>query len=219
MDWLDFDSNINLVLKDDSFTNYPSLLRMLSYNWAIKNVVWYEPKEKQTTLSLGSRSYALPSDFVEVVAVWDGSGWPSPMNFDSSNWTSMPDPTTNQTAFDRSYWLFGGNLNFTKALTIDGILYYHGEYTPVTDTGDTLDIPARIEQAIEYWTIAGCMNPKITQQGRLGIWGETIATGLSRTDAVGAYEFYWKKGIEILEAIVHKEEEMTLIARSRRVKV
>jgi hypothetical protein len=219
MNWPQFDSQLELILKDPTYIQFPISLRINSYNWAIDNLTSFEPKQLESILSAGSRSYNLPQNFYELVAIWDGSNWCNSINFSSDSWTSMPNPTTDNVSYERAFWIFNNQIKFTKSLTSNGILYYHGKYNPVLNTNSAIDIPNSTIQAIIYWTVAACLNPKVVQQGKVAIWGKTNQPGLTSKSMVDTYAFYWNEGVKILESIKHKDSEMTLIARERRDKI
>lgn len=214
--WANFDTELDYILKDSAYTTYSLAMRMASYNYAILNLLNYEPNQKTASLTSGALSYDLPSDFFEMVAVWDGASWCQGIDFTSDSWTSMPNPTTSDGTLPRSYWLYGGKIGFTKTLTANATIYYHGQYTPATATNTTLDIPVQTRQAMIYWTICGCINQKLLQQNKVAVWGKSSQPGLTSKSLIEAYNFYWNEGVRLLEQIVHKPSEMTLIARNRR---
>lgn len=217
--WSAFDTELDYILKDSTYTQYPLAFRMAAYNWAILNLMNFEPKQKTATLTSGAMSYALPSDFYEIVAVWDGASWCQGIDFTSDSWTSMPNPITGNLSYERAFWIFANNIGFTKALTVNGTLYYHGQYTEAVATNTALDIPIQTKQAMIYWTVAGCLNPKLVQQGKVAIWGKTNQPGLTSKSMPETYEFYWNEGVKLLQQITHKPSEMTLIAKSRRTQI
>jgi hypothetical protein len=98
-------------------------------------------------------------------------------------------------------------------------MFYHGQYDSVATVNATLDIPEPTVQAILYWTVAGCLNYKIVQQGKVAMWGKTNQPGLTSKSMIETYNFYWNEGVRILESIKHRDSEMTLIARSRRTTI
>lgn len=219
MMWSEFDTQLEQILKDSTYIQFPLQLRINSYNWAIINLMNFEPKQKSLALTLGSLKYALPADFYEAVAVWDGTSWCNGINFTSDSWTSMPNPIAENPNYERSFWIFANELGFTKSLTVNGVLYYHGQYTPAVNAASVLDISPITTQAMIYWTVAGCMNPKLVQQAKVAIWGKTNQPGLTSKSMIDAYNFYWNEGVKLLEEIKHKDSEMTIIARQRRVLV
>lgn len=216
MIWSEFNAQLDQVLKDSAYSQFPLELRMNAYNWAIMNLVNFEPNQKTASLASGSMSYDLPSDFQEVVAIWDGNNWSNGINFTSDSWTSMPNPIQENLNYERSFWIFANKLGFTKKLTNNGVLYYHGQYAKVSALNNTLDIPERTIQAILYWTVAGCLNPKIVQQGKVAIWGKSNQPGLTSKSMTDTYLFYWNEGIKILKEITHQPHEMTLIDDTRK---
>jgi hypothetical protein len=219
MNWPQFDSQLELILKDPTYIQFPIGLRINSYNWAIDNLINFEPKQKTFALTSGSLTYTLPSDFYEVVAIWDGTGWCNGVDFTSDSWTSMPNPTTENTNYERVFWIFDNKIGFSKKPTANGILYYHGKYTPIASVASTLDIPDITIQAMIYWTVAGCLNPKVVQQGKVAIWGKSNQPGLTSKSMIDTYNFYWNEGVKLLENIKHKDSEMTLITRTRRTQI
>jgi hypothetical protein len=218
MTWTEFNNQLEEILRDPTYIQYSLELRIYSYNWAIQNLLNFEPTQKTTILELGSRDYEFPDDFHEVVAVWDGDSWCNGVNFTSDSWTTMPSPV-DENPYERVFWIFGNKLNFSKELTNDGLLFYHGKYTNVTDEDSEIDIPSSTVQAIVYWTIAGCLNGKLVQQAKVAIWGKTNQPGLTSESIIKAYDFYWNQGIKILKEITHKNTEMTLINNTRRLNV
>ena len=217
--WSSFDTELDYILKDSVYLQYPLAQRMSAYNWAILNLMYFEPKQKTLALTSGAISYTLPTDFYEVVAIWDGASWCQGIDFTSDSWTSMPNPATGNTSYERAFWLYGTTLGFTKALTVNGTLYYHGQYIEAVATNTVLDIPLRTKQAIIYWTVAGCLNPKLVQQGKVAIWGKTNQPGLTSGSIIETYQFYWNEGVRLLQQITHKPSEMTIIAKNRRTQV
>lgn len=214
--WSDIDDAISEVLLDTNYSLYPLADRIAASNWALSVIAWYKPVQESITITSGEREIAYPSDLIEVVAVWDGSAWCAPVNFGTDTVGSLVQPGADSTDYERSFWLFGNKVNFTKALTSDGILFYHARYPEITQVTDTIDIANHVFQPLLYLSLAFCLHKNIAQQGVLSVWQEDIETGLSTERLSNTYSFYLKSAIDMLKNMPMKHEELSLLAIRRR---
>lgn len=213
--WSSIDDAISRIFSDPNYGTYPMEIRMDAVNWGLSTLAWFHPVENQIAFPIATREIGFPNNFIEVVALWDGASWCQPVNFGTDNLGSIVTPGADS-AYDRSFWIYGKKILLTSALTAAGILYYHAHYPKVTSINDSIDIPQHLFQPLLYFTICGILSSKIAQQGAFSMWAEEIEPGLTSDRLVDTYNFYWNASIEILKTIPMKYEELSLITMRRR---